>query len=340
MHVPAIFGRLRRLRRSSLTFMVVPSSNGPVRSFSVSLPAVCACAGLAAGLIIALGATYARLCATAVAAYRARLHNEALVESLTRDNLELRTVAEEQNDRLELISHKVRALEEKLVALDNLGTEIRAIISGKSGKALNQVPSRGVSRTSPGRAAGLPAPATRGGGVAEASDGHMMSADELSMSLDDLLRRAASVSAEFAELKGQAVSYRRRLDSTPDLWPVRGRISSGFGRRIHPITRRMHFHSGVDIVVRSGTPVHATAKGKVSYAGWRSGYGWCIELEHGYGVSTLYAHLSRFTVRCGDKVDKGQVIAYSGSSGTSTGPHVHYEVRRYDAPVNPWNYMH
>lgn len=125
----------------------------------------------------------------------------------------------------------------------------------------------------------------------------------------------------------------------PSLWPVLGPITGSFGERQDPFTREGAFHPGVDIGAAYGSPVHATADGVVVYAGWEEGYGRLVVIDHGFGISTCYAHLSAFNTQVGSRVDRGDVIGYVGDSGRSTGPHLHYEVRINNTPVNPWRYL-
>lgn len=116
-------------------------------------------------------------------------------------------------------------------------------------------------------------------------------------------------------------------------WPVKGRISSPFG------VRWGKMHNGTDIAVPSGTPVKAAANGRVTFAGWNGGYGILVIVDHGNGIETRYAHNSRLNVKVGQNVDRGQVVAYSGNTGVSTGPHVHFEIRQRNNPVNPQTYL-
>lgn len=125
----------------------------------------------------------------------------------------------------------------------------------------------------------------------------------------------------------------------PSLWPVLGPITASFGEREDPFTGEPAFHPGIDIGAPYGTPVRATANGVVVFAGVEEGYGRMVVIDHDFGISTCYAHLSGFNTQVGDRVNRGEVIGYVGDSGRSTGPHLHYEVRIHNTPVNPWRYL-
>ncbi len=130
------------------------------------------------------------------------------------------------------------------------------------------------------------------------------------------------------------------LSSTPSIWPTRGYLTSGFGYRRDPFTGRRAFHKGIDISAPIGQKVYATAKGIVLKTGYqRRGLGRWVEIDHGFGFTTFYGHLSRILVRPGQRVKRGDVIGYVGSSGRSTGPHLHYEVHVYGKAVNPLLYI-
>ncbi|HEY2351780.1 MAG TPA: M23 family metallopeptidase [Candidatus Acidoferrum sp.] len=126
---------------------------------------------------------------------------------------------------------------------------------------------------------------------------------------------------------------------TPSIWPVLGHITDSFGERLDPFSGEGAFHRGVDVASDYGAPVHATADGIVTVAETHSGYGRLVIIDHGFGITTWYAHLSSYSTVPGTRVKRGEVIGYTGISGRSTGPHVHYEVRMNNAPVNPWRYM-
>jgi len=138
------------------------------------------------------------------------------------------------------------------------------------------------------------------------------------------------------ELKSWVKTVRTRYVSTPSRWPISGRIVSRFGYRVYPWRG---FHTGLDISGRYGAPVRATANGVVSFAGWKRGYGRTLMIDHGHGTSTLYAHASGLAVKSGQHIKKGQVICYVGNTGYTTGPHLHYEVRKAGRPVNPVSYL-
>src|SRR5208282_5768136 len=129
------------------------------------------------------------------------------------------------------------------------------------------------------------------------------------------------------------------LADAPSLWPVEGRVASSFGERQDPINGEGAFHSGIDIDAPYGTPVRAAADGDVTGAATASGYGKEIVLDHGHDLSTIYGHLSEIAVVPGQHVTRGQVIGYVGQSGRATGPHLHYEVRVHNVPVNPHKYL-
>lgn len=132
------------------------------------------------------------------------------------------------------------------------------------------------------------------------------------------------------------------LADAPSLWPVMGRVTSSFGERSDPLgttEAEGEFHRGIDIAAPSGTAIHATADAVVASAGWGSGYGREVVLNHAHNLTTLYAHMASIAVMAGQTVSRGQVIGYVGISGRSTGAHLHYEVRIRNTPVNPHRYM-
>ncbi|WP_296762073.1 DUF5930 domain-containing protein, partial [Sediminimonas sp.] len=135
--------------------------------------------------------------------------------------------------------------------------------------------------------------------------------------------------------------YRIAAEKAPFANPMRTsyRFTSPFGPRRHPVTGGVRMHEGVDFAAPMGAPILATADGVITYAGWKTGYGRVVEIKHAFGIETLFAHMSKIRVKRGQKVSRGDRIGDIGSSGRSTGPHTHYEVRVNGKPVNPMTYI-
>ncbi|MBL7684505.1 MAG: M23 family metallopeptidase [Deltaproteobacteria bacterium] len=141
---------------------------------------------------------------------------------------------------------------------------------------------------------------------------------------------------EIYELGQEKLSY---WASTPSIWPVKGWVTSDFGGRYHPITGMPKFHEGIDIAAPYGSSIFAPSDGVASFVGYKGGYGNALILDHGYGVSTMYAHTSNILVKEGEKIKRGQLVASVGSSGAATGPHLHYEVHVDGVPTDPKRFI-
>lgn len=157
--------------------------------------------------------------------------------------------------------------------------------------------------------------------------------------LDELTDSSRRLEVAIRALQGEVIEDDLIDDVTDFIWPLNGRISSQFGWRIHPILKTEKLHSGIDIAVVRGTPVRAAASGRVIYSGWVKGYGNTVIIDHGNLMTTLYAHNDELVARAGTHVKIGDVIAYSGNTGDSTGPHLHFEIRRDGSPVNPIDWL-
>ncbi len=156
-----------------------------------------------------------------------------------------------------------------------------------------------------------------------------------SIDIDALKKEVAASMNTVQEIRAYLSRERDIFHATPQGWPAGGRLSSGYGMREHPRYGVRKFHTGVDISLGLGTPLHATADGVVSFADRSAGNGNIVVLEHGSGFSTVYAHNTKNLVHPGQTVKRGDIVAYSGSTGVSTGPHVHYEVWKNGRSVNP-----
>ncbi len=157
--------------------------------------------------------------------------------------------------------------------------------------------------------------------------------------VDELLRRANFAQRSRSEIERAVTQQQTRLRYLPSIWPVQGWVTSGYGYRQNPFSGRREMHEGMDIVAPRGTPIVATADGKVVFAGWKAGYGRTVEIDHGWGIRTFYAHCQTIKVSPGQQVKRGQVIATIGSSGVTTGNHLHYGVQLNNKWVNPADYI-
>jgi murein DD-endopeptidase MepM/ murein hydrolase activator NlpD len=163
--------------------------------------------------------------------------------------------------------------------------------------------------------------------------------DENEKKIKSLETKSKNVELTLLVLRESTKEYNYILEHTPNIWPVVGPIMSDYGWRIHPVTKKPDFHKGVDIDAVEGTQIAAAASGVVTKVGWNGGYGLEIEIFHGNGISTVYAHCSKVLLNVGDEVKKGQVIALVGMTGIATDPHLHYEVRINGVPVDPKSYL-
>lgn len=196
----------------------------------------------------------------------------------------------------------------------------------------------------------VPEPSAAGGGEGGTEDPittpsggveHLQEAmlRDLEQDLGVLQIEAARQEQSFQELAQAIEGRRNRWASTPSIWPVKGWMTSGFGRRISPFTGEPAMHRGIDISAPENTPLVAPANGVVVRAGWDGGLGNAIRIDHGYGYATMYGHLAKINVHVGQRVKRGQVIGLVGTTGLSTGPHLHYEVVVNLVPTNPLRHI-
>jgi len=163
--------------------------------------------------------------------------------------------------------------------------------------------------------------------------------NRLHSDLVELQKKAFQREQNLKELQEFLQNQKSILLATPSLWPVIGRLSSIFGEPRTSSSGEMRFHKGIDICVPPGTPVLAATDGVVAFAGTEAEYGRLVVIDHGHDFSTVYGHLAKIQVKAGEKVSKGQAIGTVGLSGNSTGPHLHYEVRLRNSPVNPIRFL-
>lgn len=159
---------------------------------------------------------------------------------------------------------------------------------------------------------------------------------EIDKTLSQIEKGALYYEESLKEIEGVFKENDKLLATIPFVLPMSGRFTSGFGYRRCPFTHRRRFHEGIDIANNVGTSIYAPADGVVSFTGWKGGYGRLLKIRHGSGYETLYGHLSKILARKGERVKRGDLIALSGHSGRSTGPHLHYEIRFNKKPIDPW----
>jgi murein DD-endopeptidase MepM/ murein hydrolase activator NlpD len=164
-------------------------------------------------------------------------------------------------------------------------------------------------------------------------------ADSGSLNMEMLREQIEASMRSVTEIRTYIAEQKDIYLATPVGWPVSGRLSSPYGSRLHPVLEEPRFHTGVDISVPPGSKVKATADGIVSLAGWAENSGIVVVVEHGRGFSTAYAHSQKALVRVGQRVGRGETIALSGSTGVSTGPHVHYEIWKNGRHTEPAGYL-
>lgn len=305
----------RRGTRSGFDLLLLPGDGRPARRLRITegrrraiVAFVAAKATIVVSLLFAFGFS------------RVELHRkQGEIVTLQRTVAKLSETADEREHRLAELSEEAEELTARLRQLERLSDEVWSLL-GESPAEYERAGDDGAGR----------------GGPDSSSEDAALQTSLLFGSASSQVRLQLR---ELEQLRQRVLDRNRRLDHTPSAWPVSGVVSSEFGVRRHPISGNRQQHGGIDIAAPRGTPVTAPAKGVVAFAGERGGYGLTVIIDHGYGLRTLYAHNSRLHVREGDVVTRGDVIASVGSTGVSTGPHLHYEVIVNGKAVNPRSYL-
>lgn len=334
--------KLAKKRRSHLTIMAIPTSGEAPRTISIPFLVLYVVLPLALAVVAFFIISYLEMTRGVITLLQIKTSKDAYIQQLLAEKEQLSTLKDRQQEQIELLTKKTDELADHLGDLEEERQRILSIIKGtKTTSSISSTASRGSGSERgglPGSERALAAAVTvgrtdtRGGAPAD-------QAAETLATVEALIESTQEMKERYGDLRRSAEAYRRKEDHTPSIWPVYGRISSYYGYRFHPIERATKFHEGIDIAVQPGMQIRAAAAGQVTYSGWKAGYGYMIEINHGYGYVTRYGHNSRLIVKRGQTVKKGQVIAYSGSTGLSTGPHLHYEVIVNGKPVNPTKYL-
>jgi hypothetical protein len=295
-----------RLRQWFVT--VIPPSNREARSFGVSS-----------------GALKAGILAVTVALVLAGLWVAEFMSASTwrQRAAELQVENDYLQSKLDKVSHDISDLSGRVRRLMAQEDQLRQIFD------LAQVP-EGVRELGVG---GMEFPAV--GDIPEYQKQIMAT----EMNLAHLDRMVELETDTWTDAEHSILDHRDKLQHTPTLMPADGWISRGFGFKIDPFTGQRAFHSGVDVACNLGTPILAPADGKVEYAGWKEGLGIMVKIDHGHGYATIFGHMTKNLARTGDRVNRGDLIGEVGSTGHSTGPHVHYEVWKDGQAQNPLLYI-
>jgi len=306
--------KFKKLRKKEyFTFMFLPGPNERVRTLSISKSALkTALLSLAAVVVLSLYLVYE--------------YNDA------KDKVwELQSVREElmqQKAQVQGFALNMLDYKRQMFLLRDLDTKLRRVVSlGPRDRAQQVLGIGGPDEL------GLQNLTTMG----EKKQAEALK--EMHQELSQLKGAASKQEASLQMLIEYFEDKRSLYASTPSVWPVRGWVTSPFGNRTSPFSGIVKFHEGLDVAAQTGTPVMAPADGVVVKAGFNTGYGNMVEISHGYGIKTVFAHNSRLNVKAGQRIRRGDVISYVGDSGSSTGPHLHYEVRLNGLPVNPVKYM-
>jgi len=296
------------LKKKKLTFLLIPDSSGSPRQVSVSITLIYSLLGALLLLIITTFFLSSHFFSYEVAQEeltRLRAENQQLAEKFE----QMRWNLAEVEDRYgELVSREIRI--RSLFDLPEINTEERQL---------------GV---------GGPEPAI----LAEFSETEK-DAFITELEVDHLLRLSQFELENYQNVENSLVDIKERLRHTPSIWPSTGWLSRGYGMKYDPFTGYRQMHRGLDIANHTNTPVVATADGRVALISTATELGKCITLDHGYGYRTRFGHLAQLLVKNGQRIKRGEVIGLMGSTGYSTGPHLHYEVFRNSQFHNPMDYI-
>jgi murein DD-endopeptidase MepM/ murein hydrolase activator NlpD len=293
------------------TLVLVPHGSEPSRIVELSYGVLRLVAGAVGGIVVlALLAGYATVSHTTDLSRTARLQQENA--TLAREIGELHGRLATLADTLTRISQRDARIR-VLANLEPIDPQVQA--------------------------AGIGGPASPGMELAGVAGVSRRTAD-IRVDLGALTRRANLLASSFKEAADSLALHTARLAATPSIMPTQGWLSSAFSSmRTHPILHMARPHEGIDVSAPMGSPIEAPAAGVVTDAGWETGYGNTIIINHGFGIVTKFAHASKLLVKTGQKVSRGQRIALVGNSGLATGPHLHYEVHVKGRPVNPLKYV-
>ena len=249
------------------------------------------------------------------------------VHQMAQKIIDQQALIAEQRSQIQDFADQIDALDEKLARLNQFEEQVRQLANLEPYESEENM--SGVGGASP---ESLDA-------QLELQQSHDRLLKDMHRQISDLETISARTSGSLENLVNKLEKQSNLLAATPSIRPTEGWISSPFGKRTSPFTGRREFHKGLDIANHKGTPILATADGVITYAGQKRNMGNVLVIDHGHGIVTRYAHLDEMTKKRSEKVKRGDVIGHMGTTGRSTGPHLHYEVRLNGVPVNPQKYI-
>jgi len=305
--------------------MIVPHGTAEPRSYELGVRGVRVVMGVVAGLAFVV-AMAAAVLFTPWATPSARM--------AARDNARLKADLAAIDQRLQTLMDTISSIErqdQRIRTLAGIEVDSTGDLAAKEvasvGAGTARAGSRADWRDKPQRFASRPFLGRLGFGGAKPD-------------LDGMIRRATELSASFRAVSDTLAHNVERMANLPSIMPTSGWLTSQFTKsRFHPILHTSRAHEGIDVVAPLGAPIVAPAAGRVIWAGRESGYGLTVQIDHGNGLQTTYAHASRIVVSVGQHVTRGQVIAMVGNTGLSTGPHLHYEIKLHGKPVDPLTFV-
>lgn len=298
--------RKNRRKDGNITILLIPGRTAETRTLSISRRLV----GGIAGILLAFVISFIWLGYTMYAA-RADIKN---INEIKADN-------KKKSEQIENMGRILREIEKEKESITEEQQEIKRLMGiTRADTPHRETPSRGAM----------------GGGAHTYALG---SPQGIQQGMEFIQQYLRSQREELHELRHQVQGNRNYYLALPNSWPLSGRITSEFGWRKSPFSRRQEYHGGLDVAADTGTPVRAAGKGKVIYAGRDRVYGRLIKIDHGHGYITWYGHNRQILVEKGETVEKGQIIARVGSSGRSSGPHLHFTVEKNGICRNPLDYL-
>ncbi|MCL4478331.1 MAG: M23 family metallopeptidase [Deltaproteobacteria bacterium] len=301
-------------KKKRITVLVIPDGTEKTKRFSISI-------GIIKAVVLVIGIIGISFLTLIYSVFDQQYRSHELFKT--------KKLVVEQNNQIMNFSNKIQDLQSRLESLQQLDMKIRILANIENPRTNNNTT----------YSMGGPTLDMGGYSIPSSDVNKGMLVKKMNMDMNELLSKTGIEEQSLHQIYEGILDKKDILLATPSIWPARGWITSPFGMRIDPFTGKRALHEGIDIATQTGNPVIAPANGIVTHAGPDDGFGNAVIIDHGYGVTTLYGHLSRVDVKVGQIVKRGQLIGNIGDTGMSTGPHLHYQVMINGVPVNPMRYL-